>query len=371
MTTTTKDELRRTPLRDEHRRLGAKMVGFAGWEMPVQYEGIVPEHRTVRTAVGLFDIGHMGIYTVTGAGATAFLDGLVPNSVANLAAGKALYTQFCRPDGGVIDDLIIYQVEPGAYYLVVNAGNRQKDWDWLQEHCPADVTLRDLDDELTFFALQGPATTKLTPALTQGDVTSLPSFGVMRADLCGHPAIWARTGYTGEDGFELFVPKAQAATIWQAILEAGEPFGIKPIGLGARDTLRLEVGLPLYGHELSETITPLEAGLGWTVKLAKGDFIGREVLAAQKETGPKRKLVGLKLLERGIPRQGYPIFDGDELVGEVVSGTLSPSLDAPIGTGFVAADRAVVGRALSLEIRGKRYPTEVVSLPFYRGSRIR
>jgi aminomethyltransferase len=370
--TTTLNALRRTPLVEVHRQLGAKLVPFAGWEMPVQYAGITPEHLAVREAVGLFDIGHMGIFTVTGGGAEAFLDSMVPNKVTGMPAGKAVYTQFVRPEGGTIDDLIIYHVDPGVYYVVVNASNADKDWDWLQAHQPADVTLTNEAERLTFLALQGPKAAAMAPKLTSAAVTDLPSFGVMRGDLAGSPAIWARTGYTGEDGFELFVPVAEAARIWHAILAAGAEFGIQPIGLGARDSLRLEAGLPLYGHELEETITPLEAGLGWSVKLAKGEFIGRERLQAQKDAGVPRLLVGVTIVGRAIPRQGYLLFDGDTQVGEVVSGTLSPLRpEQPIGTAFVRTDLAVAGTKLSLEVRGKRYPAEVVRLPFYRGSRIR
>lgn len=369
--TTTLNALRQTPLVEVHRQLGAKLVPFAGWEMPVQYAGITPEHRAVREAVGLFDIGHMGIFTVSGPEAEAFLDRMVPNKVAGMPAGKAVYTQFVRPTGGTIDDLIVYHVDPGVYYVVVNASNTDKDWDWLQAHKPADVTLTNEGERLTFLALQGPRAAAMAPKLTDAAVTELPSFGVMRAPLAGSPAIWARTGYTGEDGFELFVPVAEAARIWDALLAAGAEFGIQPIGLGARDSLRLEAGLPLYGHELDETITPLEAGLGWSVKLAKGEFVGRDSLQAQKEAGVPRLLTGVVIEGRAIPRQGYALFDGDTAVGEIVSGTLSPLRPEPIGTAFVRPDLAVPGTKLSLEVRGKRYPAEVVRLPFHRGSRIR
>ncbi|MBC7542514.1 MAG: glycine cleavage system aminomethyltransferase GcvT, partial [Candidatus Sericytochromatia bacterium] len=317
---TTLHALRRTPLFDVHQQLGGKIVPFAGWEMPVQYAGINPEHMAVREAVGLFDIGHMGIFTADGDGVEAFLDHMVPNRVIGLPPGKAVYSQLCRPDGGTIDDLIIYHVEPGQYYIVVNASNTAKDWAWFQTHKPATVNMANLADSLTFFALQGPKVAALVPQLTDADVTSLPSFGVMRGSLCGAPAIWARTGYTGEDGYELFVPIAEAARIWAAIMSAGDSFGIQPIGLGARDSLRLEAGLALYGHELEETISPLEANLGWSVKLAKGDFIGREALQSQKDTGVTRLLMGFQVAGRAIPRQGYTLFDGDNAVGDVVSG---------------------------------------------------
>jgi aminomethyltransferase len=369
--TTTLNALRRTPLYEVHRQLGAKVVPFAGWEMPVQYAGINPEHLAVRQGAGLFDIGHMGIFTVTGDGAEAFLDHMVPNKVAGLPAGKAVYSQLVRPEGGTIDDLIVYHVDPGVYYVVVNASNSAKDWDWFIAHKPADVAMTDETERLTFLALQGPKAAAMAPQLTTAAVTDLPSFGVMRAELAGSPAIWARTGYTGEDGFELFVPVADAERIWTAILAAGAEFGIQPIGLGARDSLRLEAGLPLYGHELDEAITPLEAGLGWSVKLAKGEFIGRDALQAQKDAGVSRLLVGLTIVGKVIPRQGYLIFAGDDQVGEVVSGTLSPLRPEPIGMAFVRTDLAVAGTKLSLEVRGKRYPAEVVRLPFYRGSRIR
>lgn len=352
-------ELKRTSVHPEHLALGAKMVPFGGWDMPVQYTGIIEEHNAVRQAAGLFDVSHMGEFRVTGPGAEAFVQRVVANDVAKLAADQALYTQFTRPDGGTVDDLLVYRQADG-FLLVVNASNIAKDWDWLQQHKPADVTLTDESDATAMLAIQGPkaATIVGEPA------ASLGSFRWIDGTFAGIPVRFARTGYTGEDGFEIFSTADQGAALWRAVMAAGAAHGLKPAGLGARDTLRLEAGLPLYGHELTDDVSPVMAGHGWSVKLAKGEFLGRDVLAKQKAGELTHKVVGLRMDGRNIARQGYPVFAGETHVGEVVSGTFSPTLQAPIATALV--DFAAASEPLFVEIRGQRHAATTVALPFYR-----
>ena len=361
--------LKRTPLFEAHRELGARLVEFGGWEMPVQYSGILEEHRAVRERAGLFDVSHMGEFRVEGPGALAFLNSLVPNDVSKLAINQALYTQLCRPNGGTVDDLIIYHLGPDHYMTVVNAGTLEKDWAWISEHMAGrgDVTLTNISDETALIALQGPLALNILEPLTETDLSAIAYYHCQPGTVAGIECLISRTGYTGEDGFELYHPANRAFELWQALLKAGEAHGLLPAGLGARDTLRLEAGYCLYGHELSDEITPLEAGLGWTVKLNKADdFIGKQALVDEKRDGLRRKLVGIELRERGIPRAGYPILRDGQQIGEVTSGTMCPTLGHAAALGFVPPSDATPGTELAVEIRGKAIPAVVTPLPFYK-----
>jgi len=365
-------QLLRTPLYERHRALGARMVEFSGWEMPVQYSGILDEHRGVRERAGLFDVCHMGEFLVEGAGALTFLQWLVPNNVARLVDDQALYTQILRPDGGTLDDLIIYRRRDGLYMVVVNAGTMEKDWAWFSEHATgrAELSLQNVSAETGLLAIQGPRAQDILQTLTATPLATIAYYHSREGTVAGMPCIISRTGYTGEDGFELYCQAEHAAALWDALLEAGASEGLLPAGLGARDTLRLEAGYCLYGHELTEEITPLEAGLGWTVKLEKGaDFIGREALLAEKAQGLRRRLVGIELTERGVPRAGYAISQGGAPVGALTSGVLAPSLGRPIGMGYMSGGDTSTGAEVAIEIRGKWASAQIVALPFYKRPR--
>ncbi len=365
-------QLLRTPLYERHRALGARLVEFGGWEMPVQYSGILEEHRTVRERAGLFDVCHMGEFRVEGAGALDFLQRLVPNNVARLTDNQALYTQILRPDGGTLDDLIIYRMAEGRYMVVVNAGTMEKDWAWFSEHATgqADFTLTNVSAQTGLIALQGPRAQAILQPLTQTPLADIAYYHCQPGEVTGITCVISRTGYTGEDGFELYCAGDQVGALWDALLDAGKPEGLIPAGLGARDTLRLEAGYCLYGHELTEEITPLEAGLAWTVKLDKGvDFIGRDALVAEKAQGLRRKLVGIELTERGVPRAEYPILQHGEPVGALTSGAMAPTLGKPIGMGYMRAGDMAAGSVIAIEIRGKQVPAVIVPLPFYKRAR--
>jgi len=357
--------MRRTPLYEAHRALGARMVDFGGWEMPVQYSGILDEHRTVRERAGLFDVSHMGEIEVRGTKALEVCQRVTVNDVCRLRDGGAQYSMFCLPSGGTIDDVLLYRLSDTRYLFCVNAANREADFEWVREH-GKDAEVVDRGDEYSQLALQGPRATKILADLTEVALDQVPTFHFVEGVVAGCQAIVSHTGYTGEDGWELYCSPDAARGLWDALLETGEPYGVRPVGLGARDTLRLESALALYGHELNRETTPYEAGLGWVVRLDKGDFVGREALSRQKEEGVKRRLVGLTLLERGIPRQGYPILHDGKVVGEITSGTKSPTLGKPVGMGYVQAQHGKVGTGLAVEIRGRRLEAEVVKLPFYR-----
>jgi aminomethyltransferase len=370
--TTPGSTLKRTPLFDQHRELGARLVEFSGWEMPVQYSGVIEEHRAVRERAGLFDVSHMGEFTCTGPGALAFLQSMVPNDVAKLAKDQALYTQLCHPDGGVVDDLLIYQAGEQEYMLVVNAGTMEKDWVWFIEHADGrdGVTLTNISHHTGLIALQGPRAATILQPLTATPLDEIAYYHSRTGAVAGIPCRISRTGYTGEDGFELYSEWEATPELWTAVLSAGAPHGLLPAGLGARDTLRLEAGYCLYGHELTDEITPLEAGLGWTVKLNKGaDFIGREALLAQKTNGLRRKLVGVKLLDRGVPREGYPILRAGERIGALTSGTMLPTAGIAAGMGYVAPAEAQPDAEIAVEIRGKAVPATFAALPFYKRGR--
>jgi aminomethyltransferase len=369
MTTTT---LKETPLVDAHRALGGRMVDFAGWNMPVQYKSIVTEHMATRTAVGLFDVSHMGEFLIEGEKAGEFLQHLVPNDVLKLTANKALYTQLAREDGTTVDDLIIYrQDKPGrpTYYMaVVNASNIDKDWKWFNHVAQKfdGVKLTNVSDHYGLLALQGPKAVEMFAEIAGPEVKELGSFHYGEATIDGTTIGFGRTGYTGEDGFEIFVSAAKTGWLWQLLLERGAKYGIEPCGLGARDTLRLEAGLPLYGHELTDDISPVEAGLEWSVKFKKADFLGRDVLLKQKEGGLKKRIVCLKADGKALPRQDYDVYKGDKLVGKVTSGSQGIFVGYPIAFALVEPDCMEIGKELAIDIRGKHVPAHVVERPFYK-----
>lgn len=353
--------LRETPLADEHRALGARMIAFAGWNMPVQYTGILEEHRTVREKAGLFDLSHMGELWLSGPAALANLQRLTTNDAAKLRPGQAQYTLLTNPTGGVIDDLILYCVSDTKYLLIVNAANTEKDRDWILQNLDGAVELHDASAATALIAVQGPKAAAIVQRVTAAPLDGVAPFQFVETKAAGCDALVARTGYTGEDGFECLVEARDARTLWTALLEAGKGDGMLPCGLGARDTLRLEARLCLYGHELTEETTPLEAGLGAFVKFEKGDFIGREALLRQKAEGVSRRLVGFVMEERGIPRQGYAICDAEgRAVGSVTSGSFAPSLEKEIGLGYVATPYAQADASLWIEIRNRRLRARIV-----------
>ncbi|HEX6589334.1 MAG TPA: glycine cleavage system aminomethyltransferase GcvT [Longimicrobiales bacterium] len=364
--------LKRTPLHDEHVRLGAKMVPFAGYEMPVQYPtGITAEHKAVRETVGMFDVSHMGELVIRGPQALDWVQHVVSNDASKIELGQAQYAAICDEQGGVIDDCITYRF-PDGYMIVVNASNLEKDRAWIEKFAGRfDATLIDRSDEIALIALQGPKAAQVLAKLTDTDLDAIGYYRFAEGKVDGRYAIISRTGYTGEDGFELYVPAGDAAPIWRALLQAGEPEGIKPAGLGSRDSLRLEMGYALYGNDLDEQHNAIESGLGWVVKPDKGEFVGRDALVRVKEAGPARKLVGFELKERGFPRHGYEIQSNGRVVGVVTSGVHSPSLDKGIGMGWVEASLAKPGTMIDIMVRGKAVPAEVVRPPFYKQGSIK
>lgn len=364
----TSDALARTPLHAEHLALEGKMVPFAGFEMPVQYpSGITREHQAVRSGAGLFDVSHMGEFEVRGPDALALVQHVTVNDAGRVEVGQAQYSAMVNEGGTILDDLIVYRFAD-RWMLVVNASNRRKDWDWIAGHAEGfDVELADRSDETALLALQGPGARALLQGLTGTDLDAIGYYRFAEGAVAGVHGVISATGYTGEDGFELYLPADGAVTVWRALLEAGAT----PAGLGARDSLRLEMGYALYGNDLDEDHTPLEAGLGWITKLDKGPFVGRDALAAQKEAGVERRLVGLRLTARGFPRAGYAIVDGGEPVGAVTSGTMSPTLGHGVAMGYVLADRAKAGTELAVEIRGQPVAATVQRPPFYTEGSIR
>jgi len=364
---------RATPLADRHRALGARMIDFAGWEMPVQYEGIIEEHRAVREAAGLFDLSHMGELWIEGPAAGEALSFALVSDPAGLVPGRAHYSMLCTADGGVVDDLIVYRLPDVAmsrrYLVVANAANTDVDREALAERVTGhDAVLTDRSAETALIAIQGPRTAAILQPLVTLPLAALRYYAIVEGAVAGEPALIARTGYTGEDGFELFVAADAAGRIWDALLAAGHRAALRPVGLGARDTLRLEAGMPLYGNELDRTTNPYEAGLGRVVKLDKaGDFVGREALGAVAAKGPVRQLVGMTVVGRGIARHGHRILDeAGRPIGGVTSGTMSPTLGRPIAMGYVPSAAAEPGTMLGVDIRGSSVAAEVVTLPFYR-----
>ena len=348
------------------------MVPFAGFEMPIQYPGgIRAEHAAVRTAAGLFDVSHMGEFTVRGPEAEAFVQHLTVNDVSRVAPGQAQYSALCNETGHVLDDLLVYRFRD-RFVLVVNAGNRTKDWEWAQEHAAAfDVELSDDSDRIALLALQGPIASRILAPLTAADLDAVGYYRFAEATVAGVDAVVSRTGYTGEDGFELYVPADGAAELWRALSEAGADRGLTPAGLGARDSLRLEMGYALYGNDLSESYTAIESGLGWIVKLDAGDFVGREALAAEKAEGPARRLVGVRLLERGFPRPGYALVHEGRDAGVVTSGVASPSLGIGVALGYLPTRVARPGTEIGVRIRDRVIRGVAQRPPFYTEGSIR
>ncbi|MRN54347.1 glycine cleavage system aminomethyltransferase GcvT [Paenibacillus monticola] len=367
------DALKRTPFYDLYAQFPeSRCIDFGGWELPVQFTGIVKEHDAVRQQAGLFDVSHMGEFMVTGSDAEAFLQKMTTNDVSRLQDGGAQYTLLCYPTGGVVDDLLVYRLAEGRYMLVVNASNIDKDFQWLQEHLTpdfGDVTLINVSDDTLLLALQGPLAEKILATVTDAPLGELKPFHfIEHATVCGVEVLLSRTGYTGEDGFELYAPLNTAATLWNGLLTAGAPHGLTPTGLGARDTLRFEAKLPLYGQELSADITPLEAGVQFFVKLDKVDFIGREALLQQKAAGLPRRLVGLEMIDRGIARSHYPVYADGVKIGEVTTGTQSPTLKRNLGLALLDAAYTEIGTEILVEIRGKQLKAVVIKAPFYKKS---
>jgi aminomethyltransferase len=361
-------ELLRTALYDIHAALGAKIVPFAGYEMPVLYKGIVAEHTAVRERVGIFDVSHMGEVTVKGPRALDFVQKITINDASVLADGQAQYSAMCREHGGIVDDLLVYKRGENDFLLVINASNIAKDFAWMEENAFDGMELRNVSEDYTLVAVQGPKAIDTLARLTSVDLAAIPYYHFVEGELNGVSMIISRTGYTGEVGFELYMSsdKATSEKIWNAVMEAGAEFGIEPAGLGARDTLRLEMGYCLYGNDIDEGTNPIEAGLGWITKPNKGEFNGREVIVKVKEEKPKRKLVGFEMNERAVPRQHYKItVDGRE-IGEVTSGTSSPTLGKGVGMGYVESGYAAAGTTINIVIRDKEIPATVVKPPFVK-----
>ncbi len=360
--------LKHTPLHETHRRLGARMVEFGGWDMPVQYPGgILEEHRAVREAAGLFDVSHMGEIEIRGPQALAYLQRLVTNNPATMAFGDAQYTVMCYPNGGAIDDLIVYRLGDTDYLAVVNASNKDKDFAWMQSQLDGfDAQVIDRSDDYGLVALQGPRAFDILRPVTDIDLDALGYYTARRGQVAGIDALVSRTGYTGEDGFEILVAADDTPAMWDALMAAGASYGLRPAGLGARDTLRLEAAMPLYGHELDAETNPIEAGLPRFVSFDKGDFNGREVMAAAKANGPAKRLIGFEMIGRGIPRGGYAISKDGQVVGVVTSGTQSPTLGKAIGLAYVRPDTAAVGTDLDIIIRDQPVAARIVKRPFYK-----
>lgn len=359
--------LKRTPLFPVYEEHGARVIDFGGWELPVQFAGIQKEHEAVRQRAGLFDVSHMGEVKISGADALSFVQRLTTNDAAKLEDGQCQYSLMCYPNGGVVDDLLVYRLSEQVYMLVINAANIEKDIDWMREHLSGDVTLRNISDDTALLALQGPDAESILAKLTDAPIQTLKPFRFLQeTSVAGIKALVSRTGYTGEDGFELYVDSSDAVKLWGLLLDAGKNEGLVPAGLGARDTLRFEARLPLYGQELNADITPLEAGLSFFVKLDKGDFIGREALTGQKAAGTPRKLVGIEMIERGIPRSHYPVYADSCKIGEITTGTQSPTLKLNVGLALIDSAYSKPGTEVFVEIRGTQVKAKVVPTPFYK-----
>lgn len=360
--------MKTTALTETHKALGAKMVPFAGYLMPVSYEGVNIEHQTVREAVGVFDVSHMGEFLVEGPKALELIQKVTSNDASRLTVGKAQYSCFPNETGGIVDDLIVYRVKEKVYLLVVNASNIEKDWAHISKYNAAiGATMRDISDDYSLLAIQGPKAVAAMQALSSVDLSGIAFYNFVVGDFAGIPhVIISATGYTGSGGFEIYCRNDEVSRIWDKVLEAGAEYGIKPVGLAARDTLRLEMGYCLYGNDIDDTTSPIEAGLGWITRFNK-DFVNSTALAKIKESGPDRKLVAFELNERGIPRQGYEILDEDgKVIGKVTSGTMSPSLEKGIGLGYVPAGYADIGKLIHIQIRNKVIPATVSKLPLYK-----
>ncbi|WGH76241.1 glycine cleavage system aminomethyltransferase GcvT [Tenacibaculum tangerinum] len=360
--------MKNTALSHIHEALGAKMVPFAGYNMPVQYEGVNTEHETVRNGVGVFDVSHMGEFFLKGENALALIQKISSNDASKLVPGKAQYSCMPNADGGIVDDLIIYMIAENEYMLVVNASNIEKDWNWISQHNDLGVTMENRSENWSLLAIQGPKAAEAMQSLTSVDLSNIKFYTFEITDFAGIPnVVVSATGYTGSGGFEVYVKNEDVEQLWNKVFEAGAPWGIKPIGLAARDTLRLEMGYCLYGNDIDDTTSPIEAGLGWITKFTK-DFVNAEALKKQKEEGVSRKLVAFELTERGVPRHDYEIVDADgNQIGRVTSGTMSPSLGKGIGLGYVTIENSKVGSTIFIQVRKKQLPAKVVKLPFYKG----
>ncbi len=359
--------MKKTALTDIHIKTGAKMVPFAGYNMPVQYSGIVAEHETVRKAVGVFDVSHMGEFILKGEKALDLIQKVSSNDASKLHDGKVQYSCLPNENGGIVDDLLVYRLDEKTYMLVVNASNIDKDWNWISKYNGGDVQMTDISDRTSLLAVQGPKAIEALQSLTDVDLASMEYYTFKRSTFANvENVIISATGYTGAGGFELYFDNRHAPHLWEAIFKAGEPFGIKPIGLAARDTLRLEMGFCLYGNDIDDTTSPLEAGLGWVTKFNK-DFVNAEALKEQKETGISKKLIGFEMIDRGIPRHDYAITDvEDNKIGKVTSGTQSPSLQKAVGLGYVENAFAKEGTEIYIKIRDQKIKAKVVKLPFYK-----
>lgn len=362
--------MKTTALTETHKALGAKMVPFAGYNMPVSYEGVNIEHETVRKGVGVFDVSHMGEFLVEGPKALELIQKVTTNDASKLTVGKAQYSCLPNETGGIVDDLIVYRVKDDTYLLVVNASNIDKDWEHISKYNQSiGADMRNISDDYSLLAIQGPKAVEAMQSLTSVDLSAINFYNFVVADFAGiDHVIISATGYTGSGGFEIYCKNTEVQQVWDKVMEAGANFGIKPIGLAARDTLRLEMGYCLYGNDIDDTTSPLEAGLGWITKFTK-DFVNSENLAKEKEEGPKRKLIAFQMEERGIPRKGYPILDkvGNE-IGKVTSGTMSPSLSQGIGLGYVSTDHSGISTPVHIQIRINKVPATVVKLPFYKNT---
>ena len=356
---------KKTSVYEEHVKAGAKIVEFAGYLMPIQYTGIMQEHKRVRSTVGMFDVSHMGEFKFSGSGAEGFLQKMTINNVTKLNVGQAQYSAICYDDGGIIDDLLLYKFED-HFLMVVNASNIEKDWNWLKEHKPDNVTMENISEQITLFAVQGPKSVELLQKLTDVDLSEIKFYHYVEGEIAGSKMIISRTGYTGELGFELYMENQFGVNLWQSILGTGKEFDIEPIGLGARDTLRLEMKYCLYGNDIDKTTNPYEAGLGWITKLKKGDFNCKDALVKIKADGLTRKLVGFTMTGKAFPRHNYPIFKNGEQIGYVTSGTFSPMLNIGIGLGYVQNEFSDIGNEIKIEIRKKMEPAVVVETPFYK-----
>jgi aminomethyltransferase len=357
--------LKRTPLYELHREAGAKFVDFGGWEMPVQYAGIIEEHRAVRTSVGLFDVSHMGEIEIRGPRALEVVQRLTTNDASKLEVCQVQYSTLCYPHGGIVDDLTVYRLGLDHFLLCVNAGNIDKDFTWIIEQAHGDADIVNTSAQIAQLALQGRQAQATLQAFCDTALDDIRYYWSAKGRVRGIETLISRTGYTGEDGFEMYCSASEGPELWRALMEAGAPYQIKPIGLGARDTLRLEMGYALYGNDITADTTPLQAGLGWIVKLNKGDFVGREALAKERSGGIKRRLIGLEMIDRGVARAHYHILVDGEVVGEVTSGTMSPSLNKSVGLGYVRTECAKVGTLVHVDIRGKPVQARVAATPFY------
>lgn len=360
--------MKKTALYDVHVALGAKMVPFAGYEMPVQYTGVNVEHECVREGVGVFDVSHMGEFLISGTGALPLIQKVTSNDASTLTIGRAQYSCMPNGKGGIVDDLIVYKIKDEQYLLVVNASNMEKDWNWISSHNSFGAEMRDLSDDYSLLAIQGPKAVEAMQSLTSVDLSEIKYYHFEVADFAGiEHVIISATGYTGSGGFEIYCKNSEVKQVWDKVFEVGADFGIQPIGLAARDTLRLEMGFCLYGNDIDDTTSPLEAGLGWITKLNKEDFIDKDFLSKQKEAGVSRKLVAFEMVDRGIPRHDYRILnESGDVIGKVTSGTMSPSMKVSIGLGYVETAYTSVDSEIFVEIREKPVKAKVVKLPFYK-----